>query len=177
MRASGSQFDARQLETVANQCLQHLDREESLLAQILETLGRVREALLRGDQRALSAAVQEQETTAQAAHEVSRSRAALRQQIADCSGCSQAAVTISNLAEAVGGGLRSRLLEKRARLAHLTSQIEAIQRGNSALARESVALLNRLLGHFTGREAPVDRYGASGQLQKCGNASLFETRF
>ena len=163
-------------DSVALTCLAQLEKEEAMLSATLESLRAVRSALLQGDLAQLSLALENQQHTAKAATELCQTRARLRDQMAGILGIDPHQATLRLFAERVSENLAARLANYRQRLSGMAAEVDRLNRGNAALIRQSLDLLQRLLSNLTGLEESADRYSSSGQREQGVCGSIFQTR-
>ncbi len=157
-------------------CLAHLEQEGAMLQAVLDSLQHVRTALLGGDLKALTLALERQEQTARASAELRRRRTQLREELAALLGTTPAAVTIQMLVVCLPEDLGQRLTGCGARLRQMTADVEELNRGNMALIRYSADFLHQLLVEITGGEDRGPGYSPAGVRQDAPCGSLIEAR-
>ncbi len=170
-----SSHAARPADGVALTCLAHLEKEEAMLGAMLERSHAVRAALMSGNLADLAELLADQQHTAKAAAELYKARAQLRQTIATAIG-SRDAGTLSRLVQCVSEPLRGRLSALRQRLVGMAKDVDRLNRGNMALVRQSVDLLERLLSGLTGSEQSADCYSSAGRMEERTYGSVFEAK-
>lgn len=156
--------------------LKHFEQEQAMLGASLEALREVRQRLLGGDFAGLQRALGRQQQAAGAAAELAQRRRLLRQQLAAELGVSEERATLRALAEQVTGAVRQQLLQFRQRLLETAAEIELVSFGNQALIRQSLELLQRLLGSLSSQGPGTSRYTASGTIATGSIGHLFQAR-
>lgn len=171
-----SKTTAPEMTQLALVCLAHLEREEALLEALLTSLQQVRAALLSGELKALTLALEGQDHTARAAQEIRQSRARLREELAVRLGTTPETVTIQLLAGRLPGELGQRLASCRERLRQMTAAVDELNQGNVLLIRQSVDFLHQLLVEITGGNSSGGCYSGTGTRQDARCGSLIEAQ-
>ncbi len=155
---------------LAATCLEHLGREEAFLDATLDSLRRVRAAVVRNDLPGLAAALGRQAELARESDAVRAARARLRERAAAALGVAAVAVTLRLLAERVAGEEGRRLLDRREALRRRAEEVERFNQANAALVRQLLGLNSELLRWLTGGQTAGEGYGRTGAYQEgvCG---------
>ena len=157
-------------------CLAHFDQEETMLAGSLEVLRELRHSLLQSDVARVSRCIERQQQATCAAGELASQRGLLRQRLCRELNIPLEQLTLRTLAERSAGALRARLLTSRQRLLAMAGEIELLQRGNAALIRQSLGLLQLLLGGLSGQGAQAPRYTSLGVLEPGSCGPIIQSR-
>jgi len=159
------------MDTLVLACLAHFEQEEAMLAASLEALREVRRSLIQGELGGLQAAMAQQQQAAQTAAALTETRHRLRQRLADQLGVHVEQTTLRALAARISGPLREQLLQVRQRLGGMAREIERLNRGNLALMRQSIALLQKLVECLSAEGSGTLRYTATGDIEhgSCGH--------
>lgn len=164
----------RELRIVAL-CDAHLDREETLLADMLHSLRQVRDAFFERNLSILPTLHRRQEILAREAAVMAAVRMRLREVLADLLAMSPDEATLRVAALAVSQPARGRLLQRHAQLCELVRQADRLAQQNAALlgyAREFLASL--FADPNSG--ATGERYGPLGERRGVAVGSLLEAR-
>lgn len=157
-------------------CLAHFEQEEALLDASLDALRGVRRSLIQGDLSGLDEAMGKQQRVAQTAVDLSEARHRLRRRLADQLGVQVDQMTLRALAERCSGSLRDQLLQARQRLSDMATEIERLNRGNLALMRQSIALLQNLVECLSAEGPGTLRYTATGDIEHGSCGHLLQAR-
>lgn len=145
-------------------CDDHLAREESLLAELVQSLRQVRDAFCQRKLNALPTLQSRQMQLAHEAMEMAAARDRLRADLADLLGVSVPDATLRAAAMSLSPPAREQLLERRSRFIDLLREAEQLTQHNAALlgyARGFFACL------FAGLmdAGNSERYGRPGDRQ------------
>jgi len=162
--------------TLSLTCLAHMEQEEAMLSATLDSLQRVRAALLGRDLAALERAVELQAHTERAAQELLVRRAELRVQLGTRLKLNPQTITLKEVAMRLPGEQGLKIARCRDRLHRMAAEIGRLNRGNAALVQHSMDFLHKFLVSVTGGDAVGDRYGSSGGIERATCGSLFEGR-
>ncbi len=176
MNQHHTRADKSKIDGIAWTCLSHLEQEEAMLSATLSSVRDMRSALMKGDLDRLAQSLQRQQHTAHAAVELRKIRTRLKEHLAAALGIPPEDVTLSLLAQHTSATVTQRILSSRGRLAKVASEVDALNRGNAALVRQSAELLHRFLSSLTGRSTQSARYASSGQLEDGDCDPMFQTR-
>lgn len=157
-------------------CLAHLQQEEAMLAETLDSLQEVRGALRGGGLEALRRALDRQARIAEASSELRARRAALRREMAGALGIAPRDVTLSRLAARLPADVATHLTGCRDRLNRMAAEVDRLNRANAALVGQSLEFLERFLTEITDGDSVGAGYGASGALRAPAIGSLIEAR-
>lgn len=160
---------------LARRTLTDLGREATALADTLECARQVRAALLGGDTRALTAALERQERAAQTQQAANVRRHHLRQEWANALEIGPEAVTLTALACRFSEEDRAQLGRLHERLFQLARAVDEMNRGNALIADQCRDFLNGFLVELTGGQ-DGGRYGPRGGQVGVRCGSLIEAR-
>jgi len=163
-------------ERLALACLAHMEQEEAMLGESLESLRQVRAALAEGDLSSLAAALDRQGHAVRAADELRRRRAELRQSLARAFRLPLASVTLHTLATVFPGDAADRLRRCRERLMAMAGEVDRLNRGNALLVRQFLDFLQRFFVAITGGSQTGGCYNTAGKLEQAECGSMIEMR-
>ncbi len=156
-------------------CCQHLQEEEAGLNQLLDMLRQNRQAMLdRNIDLLLETARQLQSHRAKAAL-IQRRRHRLRQQLGDFWEIPAEQVTISQCLRRCDAELSGRMRDLQQRLQDTVRSLDRLVQGNALLVNQFSLMIDHTLRVLSGHSV-TPRYGASGQLERSQEMSVFETR-
>lgn len=159
-------------ERLAMLCLSHFEKEEAVLQTSKESLLRMQTALMAGRMEPLLQALREQEESGRLATELHETRRLLRERLAQALEIPAEQVTLRVVSDRGPTALRQSLLASRQRLLQIGDDIERIHRGNSTLLRQSIGLLQRLLGCLLGKADDPSRYTAEGLMESVDGSNF-----
>jgi hypothetical protein len=162
--------------TLSLACLAHMQQEEAMLAETLESLEQVRTALRGGGIDALKDALDRQTRIAHASAELRDRRAKLRRQMSAVLGVAPHVVTIKMLAARLPGEAGARLASCRDRLNEMAARVDRVNRANAALVGQSLDFLERFFIEITGGERDGTGYGPAGDTREPALGSIIEAR-
>lgn len=154
---------------------EHLTREESLLADMLETLRAVREGFFRRDLAILTTLQERQEQLQQTSQEIAAARERLRETLAPLLALPAAEVTLRGAALALEPPARERLLHRHARLSALLREAEQLRRHNASLLGYARGFLDCLFAPLS-VAGSGERYGPQGERRERECRSFLEAR-
>ena len=145
-----------------------------MLSATVHSLSDVRTALVQGDLRKLTTALEQQTHTARAAEELRLRRAQLRREIAAHCGSRPESASLQMLASRIPGELGEQLANYRGRLKSMASQADRLNRGNAILIRQSVNFLQHLLAGLTGTDSDPHIYNPHGPQRSLACGAIIE---
>ena len=146
----------------ADNLLDQLRAEESLLGETLVSLTELTDALRRGDLATVNAARPRQESLATALADRARCRTAAATSLAEAVGLPATTnLTLAVLAAHLPDPTAKGLLASRDRLANLVAKISEYQRRNANLIRHLRSYFRGVMAVLAAADAPI-RYGPSG---------------
>ena len=156
-------------------CEDHLEREEILLTQTVESLGAVRTAISSADweklRDLLSFQVRLEADTSRIAYE----RDSLRGRIASISGIPGSAVTLRSIVAVGSSGRGQPSFDRHERLVRMVADAELLRRTIVTLVRFSIDFHQKMLEGLTGRSSH-QRYSAVGTWQDVVFGSMIQQR-
>jgi len=155
-----------QIEDTAGVVLEHLQEEERILADMLQSARDVRAGLLSGDLHAQQEAFRERLARPAALHE---QRQALRKQIATDLDIPIEDATLRGIADRVPRTFREGLLAAQERVRIRVAEIDRLNRANAVLAAYFIDLIQKLLGDPSSQRPSANRYSSSGELRRDDN--------
>lgn len=156
--------------------LAHLQQEEALLAETLDSLRQVRAALREGALDALKAALDRQAHIAHASVELRERRAAMRREVSEVLGLAERDVTLASLADHLPRELALHVRACRDRLSEMAGEVDRLNRANAALVGQSLEFLERFLLEMTAGDNTGARYSGNGAACEPHMGSLIEAR-
>lgn len=162
--------------TLSLACLAHMQQEEAMLAETLESLQQIRSALLEGALDALKTALDRQSRLASASAELRQRRARLRREMSLALGISPEEVTLLGLAARLPRDVAVRLTDCRERLRAMTVEVDRLNRANAALVGQSLDFLERFLTEMTDGDRRGAGYSPTGATREAVLGSIFEAR-
>ncbi|GEM_PF-5934624 len=152
-------------QRLALSCLAHFEKEEAVLQTSKESLLKVQAALISGRIEQLRQALRTHEESGRQATDLHEARQLLRERLAETLRIPAEQVTLRVVSDRAPPALRQSLSASRQRLLQISDDIERIHRSNSALLRQSIRLLQRLLGCLLGNAGDTSRYTAEGLME------------
>lgn len=162
--------------TLSLACLAHMQQEEAMLAETLESLRRVRAALRGGSIDSLKDALNRQARIAHASSELRERRAKLRREMAAALGVPPHGVTLKMLAARLPGEAGARLASCRDRLNAMATEVDRLNRANAALVGQSLDFLERFFIEITGGDRGGSGYSPAGATREPTLGSIIEAR-
>lgn len=156
-------------------CDAHVDREETLLADMLDSLQGVRNAFLERNLNVLPTLHGHQARLAREADALAAARLRLRESLADLLAVSPTEATLRAAALALEEPARSRLLQRHAGLCDLAKKVDRLAQQCAALLGYARAFLVTLFAGPNGIGAG-ERYGPQGERSGVSVGSLLEAR-
>lgn len=156
-------------------CDEHLTREESLLADLRQTLHQVRDAFVERDLTFLVTLHDKQEQLNQLGQEIAQARERLREALVPVLGVAAGEVTLRAAALALEEPARGRLLARHGRLVEMVRESEQLTRHNAALLGYARGFLDCLFANLTGTRAN-EGYGPQGERRGALYGSFLEAR-
>lgn len=156
--------------------LAHLQQEEALLAETVESLRQIRAALREGALDALKAALDRQARIANASVELRERRTSLRREVSTVLGLSARDVTLTSLAEYLPREVAAHMLACRDRLTGMAAEVDRLNSANAALVGQSLEFLERFLLEMTAGNQAGCRYSGNGTACEPLMGSLIEAR-
>lgn len=163
------------LVRLGQECLLHLEREESALRGFLQHALDVQEAVVNGSDADPAETQQKQDQLNQDAQALALARSELKLNIAKAFGKPIETVSIKLLAKQLDQRLADRIMDSRQRILDLTQSIEAANRTNFLLIQQTIDLQQRLQLAITGQAPTARTYGATGQLNRQADNAMLET--
>jgi exonuclease VII large subunit len=160
---------------LAQACCAHLEDEEAGLNQLLELLLQNRQAMLDRNVDKLLETTRELRLHHEKAALTQRRRHRLRQQIGEFWEISAEQVTMSQCLRLFDSDLRERMRDLQRRLQDTVKSLDGLVQGNAFLASQFSLMIDQTLQVLSGHSV-TPRYGASGQLDRSQEMSVFETR-
>jgi hypothetical protein len=157
-------------------CVSHMQQEEAMLAETLDSLRQIRSALRDGGLDSLKAALDRQARIAHASAELRDRRADLRRAMSAALGVSPREVTLMNLAARLPRDIAAHLTGCRDRLNDMAAEIDRLNRANAALVGQSLEFLERFLTEITDGDPGGAGYSSSGATREPVLGSLIEAR-
>lgn len=156
--------------TLADNLLQHLAREESLLRDALANVTALHGALRRGEMAEALRLSTEQAALGSALHDAAADRAAAASKLAGQAGIDSKDLTLSALAAKLPESPAAALQAARDRLASVGAELSALHTQNANLIAHLRSFFRGVLSGLTPPDAP-QRYGPSGsRLEPAGGA-------
>jgi hypothetical protein len=166
---------ASEAAEIAEDCLNHLEREEQALQSALETLGVVRAAALAGDVARLEALQDPQAEAAQVTRALTAEREVLRRRIAAILRVPASGATLMALADHCGpAGARLNLAARRVR--ELADRVDRLNLSNATLLEYCLGFTRRVLRDLTGGGTPAESYGPDGAVAESPCGPLLSAR-
>jgi hypothetical protein len=156
-------------------CEDHLIREESLVAWVLESLQSVRDSFLNCDLSHLPSLQARQRELLAAEQEIAPEREKLRSSLAPLLGISPTDVTLRTAALALAEPVRERLLRRHARLVEMVRSSARLRRHNASLLGYARGFLDCLLGGLT-ETSGGEGYGPQGERRGVCYGPFLEAR-
>ncbi len=156
-------------------CDAHVNREESLLADMLASLHGVRSAFLERNLNVLPTLHGHQERLAREAVALTAARLRLRESLADVLAISPSEATLRAAALALEEPARGRLLQRHAGLCELARKVDRLAQQCAALLGYARAFLVALFAGPNGIGVG-ERYGPHGERRGVAVGSLLEAR-
>ncbi len=156
-------------------CEGHLTREESLVAQVLDSLQRVRDAFLSRNLSLLPSLQARQRELLAAEQEIAPERERLRSSLAPLLNIAPAEVTLRRAALALAEPARQRLLRRHAQLVEMVRASEQLRRHNASLLGYARGFLDCLLGGLT-ETSGGEGYGPQGERREVCYGPFLEAR-
>lgn len=162
--------------TLSLACLAHMQQEEAILAETLDSLRQVRTALREGNLDSLKSALERQGRIAQASAELREGRASLRQEMSTALGIPVQNVTLMVLAARLPGDVADHLASCRARLSNMAAEVDRLNRANAALVGQSLEFLERFFTEITDGDRGGAGYSSRGTARAPLLGSIIEAR-
>lgn len=162
--------------TLSLACLAHMQQEEAMLAETLESLQQVRTALRGGSLDSLKDALDRQARIARASVELRDRRANLRRDMAVVLGVPPRSVTLTMLVAWLPGDAGARLASCRDRLNGMAAEVDRLNRANAALVGQSLDFLERFFIEITGGDRGGAGYSPAGATRAPALGSIIEAR-
>ena len=160
---------------LAEACFRHLQEEEIALNHVLGLLRENRRAMLDRSTDKLLETARHLQSHHESAAIIQRRRHRLRNQMASQLGISAEHVTISQYLQFCDSELKGRMRDLQQRLQDTAKSLDTLVQGNAILATQFSKLIDHTMRLLTG-DSVTPRYGASGQLDRSQEMSVFETR-
>lgn len=157
-------------------CLAHMQQEEAMLTETLESLRQVRAALLSGDLDSLKIALERQTRIAHASAELRERRAGLRREMSTVLGVPPRDVTLLRFASGLPRDITDHLIGCRERLRTMAAEVDRVNRANAALVGQSLDFLERFLTEITDGDPGGAGYTARGASREPALGSIIEAR-
>lgn len=157
-------------------CLAHMQQEEAMLAETLDSLRLVRAALRGGSLDSLKDALDRQARLAHASQELRERRARLRREMSAVLGIAPQSVTLKMLAARLPGDAGTRLASCRDRLSAMAAEVDHLNRANAALVGQSLDFLERFFIEITGGDRGGAGYSSAGATRAPALGSIIEAR-
>ena len=160
------------VEVLVMRCLAHLEKEEAMLQTTKELVQQIREALIRRDQALLQELLEGQQRAAEVSQGLYAARLKMCREIAHTFAVPLETASVGFLAGRVTGSLQQRLLSCRRRLTRAAEQVDILNRGNAALASQTMNLLFGVLHRLTGVSPQPSCYERDGRMSRQLDESL-----
>lgn len=141
----------------------------------MELLQRSRLVLLGKSAATLPDIVAQQEQAGAAIALMRHRRQAFRQGLAPLVGVRVEELTLSRLADFIGGTAGQEVAQRRLQLLQLANQVEVLHRANAGLIFHCLDFYNRFFDDLAGTHG-ARRYGPAGRYQEAACGSLLNTR-
>ncbi|MDB5347033.1 MAG: flagellar protein FlgN [Schlesneria sp.] len=158
---------------LAERMQRHLTEEEQSLVTVLDAVRAVHDSLRNLDGNALADALDSEAAALRKAEGVQVRRQQIRVEAAGALGVPPQDVTLSVFAEKTTGPLQTTVVESRQKLAQMSTEMERLNRQNSAMLQQSLSLIRGIVGRLTGT-APGETYGAGGAREETHVGSLMQ---
>lgn len=158
---------------LAERMQRHLTEEEQSLVTVLDAVRAVHDSLRNLDENALADALDSEAAALRKAEVLQARRQQIRAEAAGALGVPPQDVTLSVFAEKTTGPLQTTVVESRQKLAQMSSEMERLNRQNSAMLQQSLSLIRGIVGRLTGT-APGETYGAGGTREDTHVGSLMQ---
>lgn len=162
--------------TVSLACLAHMQQEEAMLAETLDSLRQVRAALRGGNLDLLKEALDRQGRIARASGELRDRRTSLRREMSSLLGVAPREVTLRSLAARLPPDVAGHLTTCRERLSNMAAEVDHLNRANAALVGQSLDFLGRFLTEITDGDPGGEGYSANGVSRAPVLGSIIEAR-
>ncbi len=158
---------------LAERMQRHLTDEEQSLVTVLDAVRAVHDSLRNLDGNALADALDSEAAALRKAEVLQARRQQIRVEAAGALGVPPQDVTLSVFAEKTTGLLQTTVVESRQKLAQMSTEMERLNRQNSAMLQQSLSLIRGIVGRLTGT-APGETYGAGGTREDTHVGSLMQ---
>jgi flagellar biosynthesis/type III secretory pathway chaperone len=156
-------------------CESHLAGEESLLAEMLQSLRQIRAAFVERKLGSLATLQDRQQQLVQANQDIARLRERLRAALSTLLNMPAEEVTLRGAALALAEPARGRLLARHARLVELVREAEQLNHRNASLLAYARSFLDSLFANLTGTSVN-ESYGPRGERRGALCGSFLEAR-
>lgn len=156
-------------------CEDHLKREETVIAHVLESLQGVRDAFLKRDLSHLPLLQFRQRELLAAEQHIAPEREKLRSSLAPLLGIAPTEVTLRTAAFALAEPARQRLVRRHSRLVEMVRAAEQLRRHNASLLNYARGFLDCLLGGLTAASSG-ESYGPQGERREVCYGPFLEAR-
>ena len=153
----------------------HLAQEETLLRATLDSLRRVRVALIGAQWALLPELLAFQDRLVEDAREIANLRKVLCEVVAPILGVASTDITLRTVTGWLDPSRRMQLIESRERLDRMVREAETLRDSIAALLRYSQGFFQKLLEGLTGGSVP-SRYGPGGKWQGQASGALIQGR-
>lgn len=151
---------------LAERVSEHLGQEEQCLTMVLDAVRQLHTSLRLLDGEALAEALQNESAALREAEAMQRRRQTLSAAAASEMGLAPDQFTLGVLARRTEGPLRQAIVQRRDRLAELSSEMDRLNQQNAAMTLQSLMLIRGVVGRLTKTAAPSESYNASGVRQE-----------
>ncbi|HEY4262283.1 MAG TPA: flagellar export chaperone FlgN [Schlesneria sp.] len=158
---------------LAERMQRHLTEEEQSLVTVLDAVRAVHDSLRNLDGNALADALDSEAAALRKAEVLQARRQQIRVEAAGALGVPPQDVTLSVFAERTTGPLQTTVVESRQKLAQMSTEMERLNRQNSAMLQQSLSLIRGIVGQLTGT-AQGETYGAGGAREETHVGSLMQ---
>jgi hypothetical protein len=156
--------------------LVYLTQEEGFLTTTLESMKRVRAALIQNDLPGLTEALAGQDRAVQTGLDLRQGRGLLQEETAAALGIPAEELTLGRLAARSSGLPGERLALARDRLSQLARELDRTNRDNAIVVRFNLDFYEQMLVAITGGEPGGGGYGPQGNKRAAPCGSLIEAR-
>ena len=163
------------LSELAQQLLQHLEREETILHETALTLQHQHSALRAADLEQIQALRGHHENLVQRLEQLRRTRSELITAAGQLLEVHPARVTIRLLVSRLDRPLAELLDAARQRIQNLAEYVDSLNRQNARMAAQCLAYIRNCLNELYG-SAPPARYGPSGRPVESLRGSLLQVQ-
>lgn len=150
---------------LAERMQRHLTEEEQSLVCVLDAVRAVHDSLRSLDGNALAEALDSEAAALRQAEGLQARRQQIRSEAAGVLGVPPQEVTLSVFAEKTSGPLQATVVETRQKLALMSTEMERLNRQNSAMLQQSLSLIRGIVGRLT-RTAGGETYNAGGAKEE-----------